>query len=90
MEIHSGGNLVGGQPISLERGNIENGFAEADLVLEEEYLVPPHGPAALEPRAALASWEDGKLTVWKSTRGSTPGPGSPGQSTASARGGHHG
>lgn len=71
-EIHPGGNLVGGQPISLERGNVEQGFGEADMVLEEEYLVPPHGPAALEPRAALANWEDGKLTVWKSTRGVHP------------------
>ena len=70
--IHPGGNLVGGQPISLERGSVEQGFAQADLVLEEEYLVPAHGPAALEPRAVLANWQDGKLTVWKSTRGVHP------------------
>ncbi len=72
VEIHPGGNLVGGQPISHERGSVAQGFAEADLVLEGEYLVPAHGPAALEPRAALASWESDKLTVWKSTRGVHP------------------
>lgn len=71
-EIHPGGNLVGGQPISHERGSVAQGFAEADLVLEEEYLVPAHGPAALEPRAALATWDGDKLTVWKSTRGVHP------------------
>ena len=45
VEIHPGGNLVGGQPISHERGSVAQGFAEADLVLEGEYLVPAHGPA---------------------------------------------
>ena len=72
VEIHPGGNLVGGQPISHERGSVAQGFAEADLVLEGEYLVPAHGPAALEPRAVLATWEGDKLTVWKSTRGVHP------------------
>jgi xanthine dehydrogenase molybdenum-binding subunit len=64
-----GGNLVGGKPLSLERGSVAQGFAEADLVLEEEYFIPVHSATALEPRAALAAWEGDSLTVWKSTRG---------------------
>ena len=72
IEIHPGGNLVGSQPISVERGNVEAGFAQADLVVEEEYFISTHAPAALEPRAALASWEGHHLTVWKSTRGVHP------------------
>ncbi len=69
VAIHDGGNLATGEPLSLERGDISQGFAEADLVLEEEYNIPTHSAAPMEPRAALASWEDGLLTIWKTTRG---------------------
>ena len=69
VAIHDGGNLATGQPLSLERGNVAQGFAEADLVLEEEYEIPTHSASPMEPRAALASWENDSLTIWKSTRG---------------------
>lgn len=69
VAIHAGGNLATGEPLSLERGDVAQGFAEADLVLEEEYNIPTHSAAPMEPRAALASWEDGFLTIWKSSRG---------------------
>ncbi len=32
--VHPGGNLVGGEPIVLTRGNVEEGFAQADRVFE--------------------------------------------------------
>ncbi len=67
--VHAGGNLVGGKPITLERGNVDEGFAEADVIVEDTFSTPSHSGAALEPRAAVASWDAGKLTVWKSTRG---------------------
>lgn len=70
--IHPGGNLVDGGPMILSRGNVEEGFAEADLIVEESYTTPAHASAALEPRVAIASWEGEKLTVWKSTRGVHP------------------
>ncbi|MSQ07205.1 MAG: xanthine dehydrogenase family protein molybdopterin-binding subunit [Dehalococcoidia bacterium] len=68
-EGNPGGNLVGGKPLSLERGSVAEGFAQAELVLEEEYFIPVHSATALEPRAALAAWEGDSLTVWKSSRG---------------------
>ena len=69
IAIHSGGNLAIPEPLSLERGSAEQGFAEADLVFEEHYSVPVHSATPLEPRAALASWDGDNLTLWKSTRG---------------------
>jgi xanthine dehydrogenase molybdenum-binding subunit len=73
IAIHPQGNLAIGRPLSLERGDVAQGFAEADLVFEEEYDIPTHSATPLEPRAALASWEgEGEgdsLTVWKSSRG---------------------
>ncbi len=68
-EIHPGGNLATGQVLSLERGNVDAGFAQADFVLEDECRTPTHSAAPMEPRAALAYWEGDFLTVWKSSRG---------------------
>ncbi len=67
--VHDGGNLVGGEPITLSRGDVDEGFAEADVIVQDTFTTPAHSGAALEPRAAVASWERDKLTVWKSTRG---------------------
>ncbi|MFQ5860800.1 MAG: xanthine dehydrogenase family protein molybdopterin-binding subunit, partial [Dehalococcoidia bacterium] len=67
--VHAEGNLVDGKPMVLERGSVEEGFAQADLVIEGNYRTQVHSGAALEPRAALATWEDGHLTIWKSSRG---------------------
>ena len=72
VAIHPGGNLASGEPLSLERGNVEEGFGQADLVLEEEFFIPTHSAAPLEPRAALAAWNESPdidLTVWKTSRG---------------------
>ena len=67
--IHPGGNLAINPPLSIGRGNVEQGFAEADLVLEESYNIACHSATPMEPRAAMASWDSDSLTVWKSTRG---------------------
>ena len=67
--VHDGSNLVGGKPVALERGNVEEGFAQADRIFEDEFATQSHSGAALEPRAAVAAWEDERLTVWKSSRG---------------------
>jgi len=67
--VHTGGNLVGGEPIVLERGNVDEGFSEADVILEDSFSTPAHSGAALEPRVAVASWDGDDLTVWKSSRG---------------------
>ena len=67
--VHEGGNLVGGEPVTLGRGDVDEGFADADVIVQDTFTTPSHSGAALEPRAAVASWEGDKLTVWKSTRG---------------------
>ena len=67
--IHPGGNLWGGEPLVLERGDAEAGMREADIVLEETYEVASHSAAPLEPRSAVARWDGDALTVWKTSRG---------------------
>jgi CO/xanthine dehydrogenase Mo-binding subunit len=51
-----------------ERGSVEKALAEADTRLRETYTVAYIAHAPLEPRAAVAEWNDGKLTVWTGTQ----------------------
>ena len=50
------------------QGNIEQGLAEAEHKLEATYTIAYIAHAPLEPRAAVAEWKDGKLTVWTGTQ----------------------
>jgi len=51
-----------------ETGSIANGLASAAHHLEQSYTVAYIAHAPLEPRAAVADWNDGKLTVWTGTQ----------------------
>ena len=46
------------------QGSVADGMAAADIKLEAAYTVAYIAHAPLEPRAALAEWDGGKLTVW--------------------------
>ena len=54
----------GSRPI----GPIADGMAAADKKLAQTYTVAYIAHAPLEPRAAVAEWNDGKLTVWTGTQ----------------------
>jgi len=45
-------------------GSIEEGLAAASHKLQATYTIAYIAHTPLEPRAAVAQWEDGKLTVW--------------------------
>jgi len=49
-------------------GSVAQAMAAADLKLDEQYAVAYIAHAPLEPRAAVAQWTDGKLTVWTGTQ----------------------
>jgi isoquinoline 1-oxidoreductase len=49
-------------------GSIAQGFAAADKTLSQTYTVAYIAHTPLEPRAAVAEWADGKLTVWTGTQ----------------------
>ena len=49
-------------PEEVACGNIETGFSQADVIIENEYTVPVREHAAMEPEAALA-YEDGEQLV---------------------------
>jgi CO/xanthine dehydrogenase Mo-binding subunit len=52
----------------LRHGDVTEGFAQADVVVEETYRTAAAAHAPMEPHAALAEWEDGRLTLWSGTQ----------------------
>jgi nicotinate dehydrogenase subunit B len=57
-----------GERAHKESGSVEEGLAKASHRLNATYNVQYIAHAPLEPRAAVAEWSDGKLTVWTGTQ----------------------
>jgi isoquinoline 1-oxidoreductase len=55
---------TGGRSRSRAKGSIDKGLADASKVLSGTYEVAYIQHVPMEPRAAVAEWKDGKLTVW--------------------------
>jgi carbon-monoxide dehydrogenase large subunit len=53
---------------ALGGGDLEAGFAEADVIVERRIVNHRIAGAAIEPRAVLADWRADKLTVHSSTQ----------------------
>ena len=55
--------------VSLEFGDVEEGFREADLCREDVFFFEGNTHLPMEQHAAVAQWTpDGKLTLWSSTQ----------------------
>lgn len=63
------GNVLRGKPNVYERGNIEQGLAEADVVVEQTFRSQHQVHACAETHASVAQWRGNKLTLWDSTQG---------------------
>ena len=59
---------IGGTGAPRERGDVDRARARATRVIEARYRIPYIAHVPLEPRAAVAEWHDGKLTVWTGTQ----------------------
>lgn len=67
-DVGPGGNLVL-PPVVVKRGNVEQGFAQADFILEGEFELGRPTPAYMEPNVCVAQWDgNDKLTMWASTQ----------------------
>jgi isoquinoline 1-oxidoreductase len=49
-------------------GSVEQAMGSAEVKLDDRYTVQYIAHAPLEPRAAVAEWEKGKVTVWTGTQ----------------------
>jgi carbon-monoxide dehydrogenase large subunit len=53
----------------LVRGDVERGFQESDLILEEEFDIPHVTHGFMEPQSIIADYKkDGTVEVWTSTQ----------------------
>jgi CO/xanthine dehydrogenase Mo-binding subunit len=53
---------------SVARGDVDRGFAEADLVVEQTFTFPMVHHYSLEPHCAIARVDGQGITVWASTQ----------------------
>jgi isoquinoline 1-oxidoreductase len=60
---------IGDRSRPRTRGSADEAFAKADKILSETYNVAYIQHTPMEPRAAVAEWNDGKLTVWAGVDG---------------------
>jgi aerobic-type carbon monoxide dehydrogenase small subunit (CoxS/CutS family) len=49
--VHQSGNML--KHIKVQKGNVEDGFSEADVILEHTYHTPMHDHAFLEPECSI-------------------------------------
>ncbi len=57
---------------TLARGDVEQGFAEADFVYEDEFSAPPVQHCALDLHAVISQVDGGRITVWTNCQSPFP------------------
>jgi len=66
------GHLPMGAPLEeWSFGDVEKGFSQAALVLDETFVVSGVSHHSMEPRTAMAYWQNGKLYLHGSTQSQT-------------------
>ncbi len=68
VKVHPGGNLLDGGPERYERGDVEKGFAEADMLVELGVQTPDVLHHSMETHGSVAQWVGDSLTIWDSTQ----------------------
>src|SRR5687767_2046960 len=58
-----------GKPTSAERGDVERGLREADVVIDQIYSTQTALHNAMEPHGCTAAWEGDTLVLYESTQG---------------------
>ena len=65
QDLDCDGNIL--EVSEQEWGNAEEGFKEADFIIENRFYTPRVCHCAIEPHAMVAEWDlDGNLTMWSS------------------------
>jgi xanthine dehydrogenase molybdenum-binding subunit len=67
-EYDQGRLPMGKTPDEWSYGDVEAGFKSAALVLDETFVTPNTSHQTLEPRTAMAYWQNGKLYIHCSTQ----------------------
>jgi xanthine dehydrogenase YagR molybdenum-binding subunit len=66
-DVPQTGNVHG--PQRKQSGDVEKGFAEADVIVESEYFTEVQTHSALETHGFVVDWKPEEVTVYASTQG---------------------
>ncbi len=62
-QLHEKGNLL--KHIKVRKGDMEQGFAESDVILEHTFHTPPYDHAFIEPECSIAvPMPDGRMEIY--------------------------
>ncbi|MBK8945327.1 MAG: xanthine dehydrogenase family protein molybdopterin-binding subunit [Ignavibacteriae bacterium] len=69
LKIHEAGNISREKPDEYSRGNIDAGFEQSEVILEDTFTtqIAIHNPT--EVHCSVVNWEGEKLKIWDSTQG---------------------
>ncbi len=70
-EVLPGGNRAG-TPAKYERGNVEEGFKSAEVVIERTYSTACEIHTPTEGHGCVARWDGKQLTIWETAQGVFP------------------
>ena len=68
-DVPQKGNVHG--PERRKKGDIDKGFAEADVIVEGEYFTQVQTHSALETHGFVVDWKPDEVTVYASTQGTS-------------------
>lgn len=68
-EEYPGREMFDRKPFVIQRGDLEKGFEEADVIVEETYTTQVSHHGTIQTRACIASWDGENLTVWDAIQG---------------------
>lgn len=68
-EEYPGREIYDRKKFLIERGDVNKGFEEADVIIEETYTTRAQYHGMIQTRVCIASWDGSSLTVWDSTQG---------------------
>ena len=67
-KLHPNGNLLNGKPEIYERGDLEKGLKEADVVVEDTYKTQVALHNCMETHGSVALWDGDSLTICDSNQ----------------------
>ncbi|HET9001076.1 MAG TPA: xanthine dehydrogenase family protein molybdopterin-binding subunit [bacterium] len=68
VQVHPGGNILGGAPERYERGDVDQGLAQAEVTVELTARTPDQLHHSMETHGSVVDWSADRLTVWDSTQ----------------------
>ncbi|MDG4796802.1 xanthine dehydrogenase family protein molybdopterin-binding subunit [Micromonospora sp. WMMD1082] len=71
--LYQPGHVNPSYPTDVLAGDFDAGFTAAEVRLDLTYRTPAYFNSPLEPHAATAQWQDGRLLVHDSSQGTSPG-----------------